>query len=59
MPKAIQYTKGSIIYFAGDRDERIFILQQGLIILKSTDIETGMPKTEYIKQGEFFGVKSA
>ena len=59
MPKAMQYTKGSIIYFSGDRDERIFILQQGLIVLTSTDIETGVPQTEHIKRGEFFGVKSA
>ena len=59
MPRAMQYTKGSIIYFAGDNDERIFILQHGLIILSSTDIETGTPQTEHVKQGEFFGVKSA
>ena len=59
MPKAMQYTKGSIIYFSGDRDDRIFILQQGLIVLTSTDIETGSPQTEHVKRGEFFGVKSA
>src|SRR5574344_1783901 len=59
MPKAVQYTKGSIIYFAGDRDERVFILQQGIVILTSTDIETGAPVTEQIRNGEFFGVKSA
>jgi len=55
----MQYTKGSIIYFSGDKDERIFILQKGNIILTSTDIETGIPVTEHIKEGEFFGVKSA
>src|SRR5574344_979784 len=59
MPKAVQYTKGSIIYFSGDRDERVFILQQGIVILTSTDIETGAPVTEQIRQGEFFGVKSS
>ena len=59
MPKAVQYTKGSIIYFAGDRDERIYILQKGLVILTSTDIETGTPVTEQVKTGEFFGVKSS
>lgn len=59
MPKAMQYTKGSIIYFSGDRDERVFILQKGIIILTSTDIETGSPVTEHIREGEFFGVKSA
>lgn len=59
MPKAMQYTKGSIIYFSGDKDERIFILQKGLVILTSTDIETKMPVTENIREGEFFGVKSS
>lgn len=59
MPKAMQYTKGSIIYFSGDRDDRIFILQQGLIVLTATDIETDSPQTEHVKRGEFFGVKSA
>ncbi|MBQ0163342.1 MAG: Crp/Fnr family transcriptional regulator [Treponema sp.] len=59
MPKAVQYKKGSIIYFAGDRDERIYILQKGLVILTSTDVETGASVTEQVKNGEFFGVKSA
>ncbi|MCI1207984.1 MAG: Crp/Fnr family transcriptional regulator [Treponema sp.] len=59
MPKAMQYTKGSIIYFAGDKDDRVFILQKGLVILTSTDIESNTPITEQVKNGEFFGVKSA
>ena len=59
MPKTMQYTKGSIIYFAGDRDERIFILQKGSILLTSIDIETGANVVEHIREGEFFGVKSA
>ncbi|MDI9386809.1 MAG: cyclic nucleotide-binding domain-containing protein, partial [Spirochaetota bacterium] len=56
MPKAMNYTKGSIIYFSGDKDDRIFILQKGSVILTSIDIETNVPVTEYIRQGEFFGV---
>ena len=59
MPKVVQYTKGSIIYFAGDIDDRIYILQKGLVILTSNDIETGSPVTEQVKNGEFFGVKSS
>ncbi|NLC93952.1 MAG: Crp/Fnr family transcriptional regulator [Treponema sp.] len=59
MPKAMLYTKGSIIYFEGDHDERIFIMQKGTVLLSSTDIETGQPIVEQIKSGEFFGVKSA
>ena len=59
MPKPVSYSKGSIIYFAGDRDERIYILQKGCVVISTTDVETGMPVTEQIKTGEFFGVKSA
>lgn len=59
MPKAVSYTKGSIIYFAGDRDERVFILQKGCVVVSTVDIETNLPVTEQIKTGEFFGVKSA
>jgi CRP-like cAMP-binding protein len=59
MPKAIQYKPNSVIYFAGDVDDRVFLLQKGRIALTSTDIETGKQITEYIREGEFFGVKSA
>ncbi len=59
MPKIMQYNKGSIIYFAGDRDERVFILQKGCVIISTIDVETHQTVTEQIKTGEFFGVKSA
>ena len=59
MPKAMQYSNGSVIYFAGDKDDRIFILQKGRIVLSSIDIETNATVTECIREGEFFGVKSA
>ncbi|MBP3709216.1 MAG: Crp/Fnr family transcriptional regulator [Treponema sp.] len=59
MPKAMQYSKGSIVYFEGDKDERIFILQKGILVLTTVDIETHQPVTEQVKNGEFFGVKSA
>lgn len=59
MPKAMQYSKGSIIYFEGDHDERIFIMQSGSVLLTSSDIETGQAVAEQVKSGEFFGVKSA
>ncbi|MGP1587400.1 MAG: Crp/Fnr family transcriptional regulator [Treponemataceae bacterium] len=55
----MSYKKGSIIYFEGDNDERIFVLQKGAVILSSTDVETGASVVEQIKVGEFFGVKSA
>ncbi len=59
MPKAMQYTKGSVIYFEGDHEDRIFIMQSGAVLLSSTDIESGLPVAEQVKAGEFFGVKSA
>lgn len=59
MPKAVQFKPNSVVYFAGDVDERVFLLQKGRIALNSTDIETRKQVTEYIREGEFFGVKSA
>lgn len=59
MPKAMQFTKGSIIYFEGDHDDRIYILQRGVVVLTSTDIETGKQVVEQVNPGEFFGVKSS
>ena len=59
MPKAITYNSNSVVYFAGDFDDRVFLLQTGSIALTSVDIETGDQVTNYIKEGEFFGVKSA
>ena len=59
MPKAISYTKGSIIYFEGDVDDRVFILQKGHANITTTDVESRTQTSEQIRQGEFFGVKSA
>ena len=59
MPKAVQYSANSVIYFSGDFDARVYLLHSGHIALNSLDIETGAQITEYIKTGEFFGVKSA
>ena len=40
MPKAMQYTKGSIVYFENDNDDRVFILQKGRVVITTTDVET-------------------
>ena len=55
MPKAIQYNPNSVIYFEGDIEDKVYILQKGSIVMTFTDIETGSRVNEYIKQGEFFG----
>lgn len=59
MPKSARYSKGSIIFFQGDKDENIYILQSGAVMLQSLDIESGASLAEPVKTGEFFGVKSA
>lgn len=59
MPKSISYKKGSVIYFEGEIDDRVFILQKGHANITTTDVETRRQISEQIHQGEFFGVKSA
>lgn len=59
MPKVVNFSKGSIVYFENDKDDKIYILQKGLILLSSIDPETKTTVSSQLKPGEFFGVKSA
>lgn len=59
MPKAVNYKSNSIVYFKGDINEKIYILNNGRVSLNYNDIETGQEMHDLIKTGEFFGVKSA
>lgn len=59
MPRAVNYKANSVVYFEGDRNEFIYILQSGGVLLRYTNIETGVIEQDLIKTGEFFGVKSA
>lgn len=59
MPRLVNFSKGSIVYFEDDKDDKIYILQSGTIILTSIDPETKITVTNQVKPGEFFGVKSA
>ncbi|GHT48444.1 hypothetical protein FACS1894102_1490 [Spirochaetia bacterium] len=60
MPRPVQYKKNSLVYFTGDKnDNKIFVLQQGKIILESLDPETNVQVLDTVAAGEFFGVKSA
>ncbi|HDQ14869.1 MAG TPA: cyclic nucleotide-binding domain-containing protein [Sediminispirochaeta sp.] len=59
MPKALKYHANSVVYFKGDTNDRIYILQSGKVSLNYNDIETGQDIHELINTGEFFGVKSA
>lgn len=58
MPKAINYKANSVIYFSSDVSDRVFLLKSGNIAITYIDIETDAQVTDYIKTGEFFGVKS-
>ncbi len=53
------YKSGSIIYFENDKSEYIYILKSGRVLLTYTKIDTGEEVKEEVRQGEFFGVKSA
>lgn len=53
------YKSGSIIYFEGDKSEYIYILKTGKVFLTTIKLDTGEEYKEEVRQGEFFGVKSA
>lgn len=59
MPRAVNYKANSVIYFAGDTGDKIYILQSGRTVLRSRDIETGDELVDAVQVGEFFGVRSA
>jgi tetratricopeptide (TPR) repeat protein len=53
------YKSGSIIYFENDKSEYIYILKLGKVFLTTVKLDTGEETKEEVRQGEFFGVKSA
>jgi CRP-like cAMP-binding protein len=53
------YKAGSIIYFVGDIGDNIYVLKSGAVSLIYHSIDTGEEVRDTIKNGEFFGVKSA
>lgn len=60
MPGTLRnYKAGSVIYFQGDVGDNIYILKSGVVSLIYPSIETGEEVRETIRNGEFFGVKSA
>lgn len=59
MPSLRNYSAGSIIYFAGDSGDDVFVLQKGRISLISTSLDQKEDTKEDVRKGEFFGVKSA
>lgn len=60
MPPILKkYTANSIIYFKGDTDSNIYILRSGKVIIRETPADSFKEVVTYIKEGEFFGLKSA
>lgn len=59
MPNVRKYNSGSIVYFENDKNDEIYVLKQGAIILISTPPGRQEENRENIKVGEFFGIKSA
>ncbi|MBN1410877.1 MAG: tetratricopeptide repeat protein [Spirochaetales bacterium] len=59
-PKTVIYKSNSIIYFKEDiNNDKIYLLNEGKVVLNYLNIETGQDIHELIKTGEFFGVRSA
>ena len=52
------YQAGSVVYFAGDKSDRVYILKEGRAQSIFLSEETGYEARESINVGEFFGVKS-
>ncbi len=59
MPAIKEYSKGSVIYFEGDKSRYIYLLQSGNVILIYKSLDETKEEKYHVKTGEFFGVKSA
>ena len=59
MPIVRNYSAGSIVYFAGDVGEEVYVMQKGRISLISTSLDQKEDIKEDVRKAEFFGVKSS
>ncbi|GHU45933.1 hypothetical protein FACS1894190_18040 [Spirochaetia bacterium] len=59
MPKLIPYTGGALVYYYGDKADKVFVLQKGMLDIVTRDPETNKEIHDRIQPGEFFGVKQA
>ena len=60
MRETRRYKKGSVIFFEGDeRIEDIYVLLEGKVLMKYKNLESLEYVGEFLKAGDFFGVKSA
>ena len=58
-PVIRSYQAKAIIYFEGEKADSVYVLQTGTVQLKYRSYDATGDVQETIKQGEFFGVKSA
>ncbi|MCS7204356.1 MAG: cyclic nucleotide-binding domain-containing protein [Leptospiraceae bacterium] len=59
MPTIKEYSRGAVIYFEGDKSDKIYLLQSGQVILIYNSLDGSKEEKYIVKVGEFFGVKSA
>lgn len=59
MPRSVDYKQAAVVYFEGDKADRIFVIQAGEVEILYHDMETNEDIRERLGPGEFFGVKSA
>lgn len=57
MPKKVQFTKNSIIYFRGEESKEIYLVSEGEIQLNSDVF--GVERSKRCLKGNFFGLHSA
>lgn len=58
MPRVVEYKKGAVIFFDGEKSDSIFILKNGSVEIYSHDIGTNKPVVTHVSNGEFFGVRN-
>ena len=58
MSKTLKLGDNALVYCAGDKADRIFLLRTGRITLSYADIETGKETADVVTPGEFFGINA-
>ncbi|MDR2807524.1 MAG: tetratricopeptide repeat protein [Spirochaetaceae bacterium] len=59
MPKDMQYSAGSVIYFRGDEADKIWLIKDGTVMLIYDDLISGKEVHDQLAAGEFLGVRAS
>jgi len=57
MPRPIRFGSDALLYCAGDKADKIFLLNRGRVLLTHVNVETGAETADIVEPGEFFGIK--